>query len=326
MLHVLGLDEAEERTYRQLVEMRSGSADELVELLGLRPAQMETALSALESKGLVARSTAGRRRYVASPPQVALGALMVRQQEDLRRAELELGLLAERYRVSATDRTVNDVVDVVLGRDAVAQRFAQLQQSARREIRLLTKAQFAVVQPEENVDETRALSRGVRYQVVLERDSLEREGFFAELEDSVRNGVAVRVAHEVPVRLLIADGELGLVPLSSANDPDPGNGALLIHPSGLLDALRALFDQTWAAATQLVIDGAVIDEVGGDRLEALDAQVLSLLLSGLTDQAIGSQLGLSLRTVQRRVRMLMDRAQVNTRLQLGYQAGRRGWL
>src|SRR4051812_23617448 len=125
MLGVLGLDEAEERTYRQLVDMRSGSPDELVELLGLAPAQMGTALSTLEAKGLVARSSAGAHRYVASPPKVALGALMVQQQEDLRRAEHELTVLVEQYR-SGADRTVNDVVDVVLGPAAVAQRFAQL--------------------------------------------------------------------------------------------------------------------------------------------------------------------------------------------------------
>ena len=52
----------------------------------------------------------------------------------------------------------------------------------------------------------------------------------------------------------------------------------------------------------------------------------ALLLAGLTDQAIGNQLGLSLRTVQRRVSQLMERARVATRLQLGHEAGRRGWL
>ena len=63
-----------------------------------------------------------------------------------------------------------------------------------------------------------------------------------------------------------------------------------------------------------------------DRLEPLDTKVLSLLLAGLTDASIGAQVGLSLRTVQRRVRQMMDRAHVDTRLQLGFEAGRRGWL
>ena len=134
------------------------------------------------------------------------------------------------------------------------------------------------------------------------------------------------MAKSLPLRLIIADRQIGLVPLSSAADADQGAGALLIHPSGLLDALQTLFDLIWQSAAQLVITANGVGEASGDSLQDVDAQILSLLLAGLTDQAIGNQLGLSLRTVQRRVSQLMDRAGVTTRLQLGHEAGRRGWL
>jgi len=114
--------------------------------------------------------------------------------------------------------------------------------------------------------------------------------------------------------------------LVSAVAAEPVRDALLVHSSGLLDALLALFDFVWQTAPRLVRSNARLDEVASDHLEPIDAKVLSLLLAGLTDQSIGSQLGLSLRTVQRKVRQMMDRAQVDTRLQLGYEAGRRGWL
>ncbi|MFN8167867.1 MAG: hypothetical protein U0S36_03690 [Candidatus Nanopelagicales bacterium] len=45
----------------------------------------------------------------------------------------------------------------------------------------------------------------------------------------------------------------------------------------------------------------------------------------MTDQALAGQLGLSLRTVQRRIRVLMDKAGVDTRIQLGWYAGRANW-
>jgi DNA-binding NarL/FixJ family response regulator len=50
------------------------------------------------------------------------------------------------------------------------------------------------------------------------------------------------------------------------------------------------------------------------------------LLAALTDQAVANQLGLSMRTVQRWVRALMDLVAAESRLQLGFQAARRGWL
>lgn len=50
------------------------------------------------------------------------------------------------------------------------------------------------------------------------------------------------------------------------------------------------------------------------------------MLAGLTDQAVANQLGLSVRTVQRRVATLMGACSVHTRIQLGVQAERRGWV
>jgi DNA-binding NarL/FixJ family response regulator len=49
------------------------------------------------------------------------------------------------------------------------------------------------------------------------------------------------------------------------------------------------------------------------------------MLAGLSDQGVASQLGLSLRTVQRRLRHLQDLAGVKSRMQLGWYAARQGW-
>jgi sugar-specific transcriptional regulator TrmB/DNA-binding CsgD family transcriptional regulator len=295
-------------------------------MLGSESGEARQILTSLETKGLVARASSGQDRFVASPPAIALGALVVQRQEELRSAQLELAALTERYRGAARERSVSDVVDVVRGPQAVAQRFLQLQRTAEREVQMLVKADFVAVTPEENDDETVAVGRGVAYRVVVERANLERPHFFQEAVASMENGVEARVTQSLPLRMIIADRQLGLVPLFSADQGDQGGGALLIHPSGLLDALQMIFDLVWQSASRLVVSSDGVGEDAGDVLEDVDAQILGLLLAGLTDQAIGNQLGLSLRTVQRRVSQLMDRARVATRLQLGHEAGRRGWL
>jgi sugar-specific transcriptional regulator TrmB/DNA-binding CsgD family transcriptional regulator len=345
MLDVLGLAEDEERAYRFLVERSPGSAAGVADGTGLDLYDVTRVLAHLEAKGLVARAPGGD--FVASPPAVALGALMVERQQELRRAELDLEALNGLYRQAVAERGSGEVIDVVRGSEAVAHRFAQLQRSAKDEIQMFVRAGIVVVSPDDNDDdEDVAQARGVRYRVVLERAVLERPGFVAQASKSVDRGMQLRVAKALPVRLMIVDRELGLVPLTGEGERK-GPGALLIHSSPLLDALRSHFELVWQASTRLVLpgdgaaqaraaaaglDGAsdlaaadLFDELAGDTLEPLDATVLSLLLSGLTDQAVGSQLDLSLRTVQRRVRHLMDRAGVDTRLQLGHEAARRGW-
>ncbi len=325
MLDVLGLDATEEGAYRRLVALPSASAEDLAEAMAVELAPLASALSALEDKGLVARSTGKPGHFVASPPALALGSLIVQREEEIRRAQLELGRLTEQYRGSVADRTGTDVVDVVRGPQAVADRFAQMQRGAKFEVVALVKSSVAVVTAEENTAEDVAIARGVAYRVVLERAAFARPGFLDRVVESIHAGEQVRVVDSLPLRLVVADRSLALLPLSPTAS-DSGGGALLVHESGLLDALLHLFDLVWASANEVVPSGSGISVLEADRVDEVDARILTLLLAGLTDQAIGGQLGMSLRTVQRRVSSLMDRARVVTRFQLGHEAARRGWV
>lgn len=71
--------------------------------------------------------------------------------------------------------------------------------------------------------------------------------------------------------------------------------------------------------------GDGITEQPPEAVTDLDRTILALLLSGLTDQAVAAQLDLSLRTLQRRLRHLMDLAGAQSRMQLGWHASRNGW-
>jgi len=321
---VLGLDDLEELAYRALLEVPSADGDELGARVGTRAVEAVRLLTALERKGLVARSSQHAGRYVASPPTVALAALAVQRQEELRRAQVEIAALAEVYRNTGSERSVSDVIDVVHGPQAIADRFAQLQMSATHEVATLIKSDPAVVTLEENVEEDAAVGRGVVYRAVIERAALNRTGFLEAAEAALDQGEQIRVVPSVPIRLLIVDRHIALVPLASG--ASVGVGALLVHPGGLLDGLIALFDRVWHDAVPLVLTGRGVVEAAAEPIEDLDVKIFGLLLAGLTDQAVGNQLGLSLRTVQRRVRLLMDAAGAGTRLQLGFQAAQRGWV
>ncbi|MEV0402233.1 LuxR C-terminal-related transcriptional regulator [Actinoallomurus sp. NPDC050550] len=57
-----------------------------------------------------------------------------------------------------------------------------------------------------------------------------------------------------------------------------------------------------------------------------DRRLLDLLLAGMKDDAIARQLGLSTRTMRRRMKNLLDLLGADNRFQAGTQAVRRGWL
>ena len=101
---------------------------------------------------------------------------------------------------------------------------------------------------------------------------------------------------------------------------DEGGGAesdfLLLRPAAVVDVFVALFEELWRRAEPVLSRDAA----------ARDRKLLELMALGFKDEALGRQLGLSLRTVRRRIAALMEEHGVDTRFQLGLAVSSRGLL
>ncbi|MGW3100430.1 helix-turn-helix transcriptional regulator [Streptomyces sp. NPDC001100] len=323
MLGAIGLDEAHESAYRALVSVGAADVPDLARRLTIGEYDTERALRRLELHGLAAQSTARPGRWVAAPPGVALGALLTQQRHELEKAELAAALLAEEYRAAAAETAVHDLVEVVTGAAAVTRRFLQLQLGASDEVCALVTGNPVAVTGMENDAEEQAAGRGVRYRVVIERAVLDLPDGRTELAAALGRDEQVRVVDRVPTKLVVADRSLALVPLTS-HSAEPA--ALVVHASGLLELLCGLFESVWRDAHPLRLGESGATEQEPDGPDGTDLEVLSLLLAGLTDASVAKQLDLGLRTVQRRVKRLMELTGVTTRLQLGWHAYERGWV
>lgn len=323
MLSAIGLDERQEAAYRALVALGAAELPHLAHRLGLPEAETERTLRRLEQQGLAAQSSARSDRWVAAPPGVALGALLIQQRHELDQAELASALLAAEYRAEASEPTVHDLVEVVTGASAVAQRFHQLQLGAAAEVCALVTGHPIAVSGVDNESEERAASRGVSFRVVVEREVLSLPQGILELSAALGRDEQCRVVERVPTKLMIADRALAMVPLTGRN-AEPA--ALVVHASGLLESLRGLFEAVWREAMPLRLGEQGSLKEGENGPDSTDLEILSLLLAGLTDASVAKQLELGLRTVQRRVKGLMELTGVSTRLQLGWHAYERGWV
>ncbi|WP_435209015.1 helix-turn-helix domain-containing protein [Micromonospora sp. bgisy143] len=348
MLDVIGLTPAEEELYRCLLQLTTARPDELVRRLGWPRAQVAEQVEALRAKGLVQPTgDAPDAPLYPTAPDVALGATLLRRQEDLEAARRRVTQLAEEYRTGLRRHHVDHLVEVIRGGRTLRDRLRDLQNSAREEVLWFCRANPLAMAGPENVEEFDALARGVSYRAIYERDLLLEPGALADLAKGVAAGEQARVLDRLPVRLAIVDGRTAICPL--VPDRDGGEpSAAVIGRSQLLDALLALFESHWRLATRLRLDDPLAVAAtehrrdsgsNGDRRDAGDdrpadgyrpdadeARLLSLFVAGVPDKSIASQLGVSRRTVQRRLADLMDVAGVDTRPGLAFQVARRGWL
>lgn len=308
-LQILGLSDPETRAYAALARVPSASVEELALALGVDDLQAADVVEQLARRLLVVRRPGNR--CAAVRPSVALGSLLARREEDLGATRAALDELDDAFRSARPDVATDVVLDVAHGRDEIADRMNQIQVTARSEVLSLVKAPVIASGSSDDGAEDDAVRRGVEYRVVLERSMLEEEPRLVEgIHRARAAGEQVRVAGHVPTKLFVVDREVALVPLG-------GDSAVLLGAGGLVDALVALFEAVWERGQEV--------DLGPEEPDSDDVPLLTMLLAGLTDEAIARDLGISPRTLQRRVRGLLDLAGVDTRLQLGYVVAQRGW-
>lgn len=324
MLEATGLDADEECVYRLLVTTFEGDPAVVAERLGLAADRAVAVLESLHGRGLVTRTDGPPARYQANPPDVALGPMLLRGQEALEGARTAVNQLSEEYRSSVRRRDANQLVEVITGAPALRQQLRNLQLSAREEMVWFCKAGHVAMPSADNAEEFTALAAGVRYRVVYEHALLEEPGMIEGVAEGIEHGEEARAVATLPVRLAIADRRIGLCPLVPGAEGSGEPTAALIRDSSLLAAFAALFESYWERASPLQLSGrtaprepAIADD---------EKYLLSLLVAGVADKAIASQLRISQRTVQRRIYDLMRRSNTQTRMQLAWQAAKLGWL
>jgi hypothetical protein len=131
-------------------------------------------------------------------------------------------------------------------------------------------------------------------------------------------GEPVRVLAEVPSRVAIMGTTAALIPEVWGRNT---GRRLVVRQPAIIAAFTMLFEALWERAMAIPgLDGPVqTDDRSNDRRLLMDQ-----LANGAKDEQIARTLGISLRTVRRRVADILDELGVNSRFQAGVEAVRRG--
>jgi DNA-binding CsgD family transcriptional regulator len=332
-VRALDLDPAVERVYQQVARTPAPTAQVCARRLHVPVGEVRRALAQLVELGLVREETSDvpeyvrgpgvrpsgttERRYALQPPSAALAALLRRQAADLVRAGAAVERLGQLAGPSlAAGSPPPGVADVVTGSAAVAAEVARLLDTTRGELLHLDRQPF--VRGAGGARLRRAmvglLDRGVRVRTIYARDALRMAGYASYMADAERLGERARMLPHLPLRLVVCDRDAAVLPLLV--DGPWIEAALVVRAHPLVDDLAQAFEQLW--------DRAGADSAPPPVLDDAQAQLLRMLAADMTEGAIARHLGLSTRTVGRRVARLQRSLGVRTRFGLGAEAARRG--
>lgn len=319
MLAVLGASPEEDRVYGQLVTAVTASESEIAEATGLSADAVRTALASLIERGLASATPDSPARFVAASPGVVESMISERLGE-LRAAQATLDRLAAQYRANTMAQAATGAFEIVSGIDALRQILGGMLSSARTEVLNMVKPPSVAMHSDERAKPPDTTPG----RVIFETHALERQGTLEAIQQDLRGNDQVRVHTRLPIKMLVVDRSIALLPLAQQDTTPVG---VLVREGAVLDAMLALFEYVWATAVPLHVDNA--NSPTPQRPSVLsddDRRLLSLLLAGLTDEAIAQHRGTSVRTVQRKVQALMSVAHVRTRMQLAWEAARQGWM
>ncbi|MEU5152183.1 LuxR C-terminal-related transcriptional regulator [Streptomyces yangpuensis] len=321
MLQALGLGADVEAVYRGMLADPSGGVAELTARLGLTEVQVREGLDRLVDLDLLrpSRDCPGALRAVR--PELGLELLLRRQEEELARSKAAAAQVVSEF-AELRPNTEVDGAERLVGMDAIQSRLEQLAHGLERECLAILPGgalSEASLESSRPLDE-RALARGIEMRSVYQDSARNDPATLAYARWLTEQGGQVRTSPLLPPRLLVFDRTVAVVPIDPAHSR---LGALCTSAPGIVASLVTLFEQTWQAAVPLGADRCRTDD---SRPSAAELELLKLLASGMTDEAAGKRLGVSLRTVRRQMSALMERLHATSRFEAGLKAAQQGWL
>jgi hypothetical protein len=203
-------------------------------------------------------------------------------------------------------------------------RFQHIHRSSKHEIVCLERPPYVVSATYHYADvQKHAMARGVGLRTIIHTSVLDIAGKLESLQRNIANGENIRVLPRMPMKMLIADRRLALVPLTLEKARDI---ALVLRSSLLLDALCDLFEIMWDRASPFGTATVVMPRQDKVRRAVNGDTLVSLLAAGMNDKSIAQEFGISARTLERRVLELFKTLDSKTRFQAGWQAAHRAGI
>lgn len=294
---------------------------------GFNEADINDSLPLLESRGMIRRLDQASWRVL--PPDLVLPAFAARLEDQARAVRASaagLNRVYEQSQEQSSERLPFEGVEVLDSEAAITQALTRIFGSARNTVHMVcadsTFTRMLLEQSDDAHRRTMVNSLGAPVQVMANYSDalLEVPHFPDMLRTRALRGDGQRITTGIRLTTVVNDTGLGLIDLEDESGRPHG---LLMTDSLVADAIAELARWVWQFAIPwrpALPDGPI------SKLTTQEHDILQLLAVGASDAAIARHLKVSQRTVERRVRAILDRLNASTRFQAGVLAARENLL
>jgi DNA-binding CsgD family transcriptional regulator len=307
--------------YLAVLRARRTSIDKLLGT-GFTEAELDASVDFLIGRGLLVRYD--QNQIEAISPEIALPAIAAQMEARARTVRSSTGPLQRLFLGAGLSAQVPpEGMTPLATLDELAFATHQVVDAAREWVMvarlpsLLTDDQLLNPYAPEWSPSVTAGAGEVRMLVNYSTDLLRHPNMLALLSLRAEKGYEQRMTRGLPLSALL--NEQGDAVMELTNPRGQTFGLLLSSESGsrsLQDVMR------WAWQHGVPWTPRRAGVANSQGLDQRDQQILQLLAGGATDATIARQTGISQRTVERRIRVIMDRLGAATRFQAGLLAAR----
>ena len=316
MFDTIGLRDLDLAVYRQVARHVRCAAAEVAEALGVPLIDVIASRDLLCARGLLVVGDDDTLLANPAGPEIVLEQLRADIETEYNEKRREAANLHGKLTQVVGEGLLNGTgseppVEVLASRPAIRNRVLALAGHTRRELLRM----YATPPPGDALadigGEFKTVRPDVDVRVIYPSSAL--LGLGAPVADT-RDGVVLRVVSSPPAGLHVFDRRVAVLDSTSQET------SFVVHGTDLVRVLHAFFEAWWAMSrtTPSTSDGS------GPSEEEL--VLLQFLAEGAKDEHVARKLGLSVRTVRRKISHLLEQLDASSRFQAGVLAARRGWL
>ena len=252
----LGLTGYEASAYVALIRRGDATASEVARIASLPRQRIYDVLDGLVAQGYATVKPGRPARYKAAPPEEALWRAVERRRAELDELQTGIAEVVQRLTPAYRDGRVADdplrFVELLREPAAIAQRFAELEKSATREILVFTRPPYAI-EPADNVEGLKLLERQVEARSLYERSIYDDPDQAEAVRTFIAAGEQARVVESLPLKLVVVDERVAAF---AVEDPVAGEASLTImiveHPA-LAGLFKLAFEAVWVSGEPFAV-------------------------------------------------------------------------